>query len=201
MLDPNSDQIEDNGTSPDNDRDDYISDIDIATPDDRTSRASQDDNYHTAIDDDNLEDTVQFANPVTQPSLSRSVRVPMTEVGCLSFTQMFQDYLQEYPSPSQADAFLQIEEMAQRLDVYLNQYLAQYINCMTSDSEFVAFVNHAFQLALDLMANSTILAVLLILLETQDVNTLYVQVIHDYHNECYNTKMRDFMTRLEQAAE
>ena len=27
----------------------------------------------------------------------------MTEVGCLSFTQMFQDYLQEYPSLSQAD--------------------------------------------------------------------------------------------------
>ena len=41
----------------------------------------------------------------------------MTEVGCLCFTQMFQDYLQEYPSPSQADTFLQIEEMAQRLDM------------------------------------------------------------------------------------
>ena len=44
----------------------------------------------------------------------------MTEVDCLSFAQMFQDYLQEYPSPSQAYAFLQIEERAQRLDVYLN---------------------------------------------------------------------------------
>ena len=88
--------------------------------DDEMSRASQDDNYHTAIDDGDHEDTVQFSNPVTQPFLSRSVRVPMTEVGYLSFTQMFQDYLQEYPSPSQADTFLQIEEIAQRLDVYLN---------------------------------------------------------------------------------
>ena len=61
--------------------------------DDQTSRASQDDNYHTAIDDDDLDDTVQFGNPVTQPFLSRSVRVPTTEVGCLSFTQMFQEYL------------------------------------------------------------------------------------------------------------
>ena len=104
---------------------------------------------------------------------------------------MFQDYLQEYPSPSQADAFLQIEEMAQRLDVY----------CMTSDSEFVAFVNHAIQLALDLMAYPTIWAVLLILLETQDVNTSYIQVMHDYYNECYNTKMRDYMTKLERAVE
>ena len=66
---------------------------------------------------------------------------------------------------------IQIQDMAQRLDMYLNRYLAQYINCMTSDSEFVDFVNHAFQLALDLMAYPNIWAVLPILLETQDVNT------------------------------
>ena len=114
---------------------------------------------------------------------------------------MFQDYLQEYPSLSQANTFLQIQEMAQRLDVYLNRYLAQYINCMTSDSEFVAFINHAIQLALDLMAYLNIWAVLSILLETQDVNTSYVQVMHDYYNECYNTKTQEYVTGLEQAAE
>ena len=69
---------------------------------------TKDDNYHTAIDDDDLDNTVQFLNPVTQPFLSRSVRIPTTEVGCLSFTQMFQDYLHEYPPPSQADAYSQI---------------------------------------------------------------------------------------------
>ena len=110
--------------------------------DDQMSKASQDDNYCTAIDNDDLDNTVQFGNPVTQPFLSRSIRVPTREVSCLSFTQMFQDYLHEYPPPSQADAYLQIQEMAQRLDVYLNRYPAQYINCMTFDSEFVAFVNH-----------------------------------------------------------
>ena len=115
--------------------------------DDQTSKASQDDNYRTAISYDDLDDTVQFGNPDPQPFLSRHVRVPTTEVGCLSFTQVFQDYLQVYPSLSQTDAFLQIQEIAQRLDVYLNRYPAQYINCMTSDSEFVAFVNHAIQLA------------------------------------------------------
>ena len=50
--------------------------------------------------------------------------------------------------PSQADTYLQIQEMAQRLDVYLYKYPAQYNNCMTSDSEFVVFVNHAIQLTL-----------------------------------------------------
>ena len=92
--------------------------------DDQTSKASQDDNYHTAIDDDDLDDTVQFGNLVTQQFLSRIVRVPTTEVGCLCFTQMFQDYLHEYPLPSQADAYYQIQQMAQKLDVYLNRYLA-----------------------------------------------------------------------------
>ena len=91
--------------------------------------------------------------------------------------------------------------MVQRLDMYLNCYLAQYINFMASDSEFVAFVNHVIQLALDLMAYPTIWAVLLILLETQDVNASYVQVMHNYYNECYNTKTEDYMIELEQAAE
>ena len=170
-------------------------------PDDQTSKASQDDNYHITIDDDDLDDTVQLGNPVTQPFLSRSVRVPATEVSCLSFTQMFQDYLHEYPPPSQADAYSQIQEMAQRLDVYLNRYSAQYNNCMTSNSEFAAFVNHAIQLALDLTAYPNIWAVLSILLETQDVNTSNVQVMHDYYNECYNTKTKEYMIGLEQAEE
>ena len=57
-------------------------------PEDQTSQASQGDNYQTAIDYDEQDDTIQFSNPVTQPFLSRSVRVPNIEVGCLSFTQI-----------------------------------------------------------------------------------------------------------------
>ena len=155
-------------------------------PDDQTSKALQEDNYHTAIDDDEQDNTIQFGNPITQPFLSRSIRVPITEVGCLSFTEMLQDYLYAYPPPSQADAYSQIQGMAQWLDMYLNKYLTQYIKCMTSDSEFLAFINHAIQL--DLTTYSNIWAVLLILLETQDVNTSYVQVMHNYYNECYNIR-------------
>ena len=51
-------------------------------PEDQTSRVSQDDNDGTAIDNDEQDDTIQFSNPVTQLFLSRSVRVPITEVGC-----------------------------------------------------------------------------------------------------------------------
>ena len=114
---------------------------------------------------------------------------------------MLQDYLHAYLPPMQADAYSQIQGMAQWLDMYLSKYLAQYINCMTSDSEFIAFVNHAIQLALDLTTYPNIWAVILILLETQDVNMSYVQVMHDYYNQCYNTRTEDYMVVLEKAAE
>ena len=161
----------------------------------------QDDNYQTAIDDDEQEYTIQFGNPVTQPFLSRSVRVPSTEVGCLSFTQMLQDYLQAYPPPTHADVYSQIQGIAQWLDVYLSKYPAQYINCMTSGSEFIAFVNHAIQLALDLTTYPNIWTVLSILLETHDVNASYVQTMNDYYNQCYDTRTQEYMVPLEKAAE
>ena len=170
-------QMEDHGSTPENNYQD------TAIQDEQMWKTSQDDNYHVAIDDDDLDVMIQFGNPVTQPFLSRSVRIPTTEVGCLSFTQMFQGYLHEYLPPSQADAYSQIQAMAQRLDMYLNRHPAQYINCMTSNSEFVAFVNHAIQLAIDLTIYPNIWAVLSILLETHDVNTSSVQVMHDYYNE------------------
>ena len=98
-------QIQDDGTySQLNDKE---RDPDI--PDDQTSKASQEDNYHTAIDDDEQDNTIQFGNPITQTFLPRSIRVPITEVGSLSFTQMLQDYLHAYPPPSQADTYSQIQ--------------------------------------------------------------------------------------------
>ena len=70
---------------------------------DQISRMSQ---YRNAIDEDEQDDTMQFGNLVTQPFLSRSVRVPIIKVGCLRFTQMLQDYLRAYPPLTHADAYL-----------------------------------------------------------------------------------------------
>ena len=72
---------------------------------------------------------------------------------------------------------------------------------MTSDSEFIAFINHAIQLALDLTMYPNIWAVLSILLETQDVNAPYMQTMHDYYNQCYDTRTQEYMILLEKAAE
>ena len=83
---------------------------------DQISRTSQDNNYQTAIDEDEQDDTIQFGNPVTQPFLSRSIRVPIIEVGCLSFTQMLQDYFRAFPSPSHANSFYKFNK-------WLNGYI------------------------------------------------------------------------------
>ena len=72
---------------------------------------------------------------------------------------------------------------------------------MTSDSEFVAFINHNIQLVLDLTVYSNIWAVLSILLETQDVNTSYMQMMHDYYNQCYDTRTQNYMVLIEKVAE
>ena len=114
---------------------------------------------------------------------------------------MLQDYLHAYLPPTQADAYLQIQGMAQWLDVYLSKYPARNINCMTSDSEFIAFVNQAIQLALDLTTYLNIWAVLLILLETQDINVSYIQIMHDYYNQCYDTRTQEYVVLLEKVAE
>ena len=85
------------------------------------SRTLQEAAYQTVIDDDDdADDTIQFTNPVRQPFLSRGIRVPTIEVGCLSFTQMFQEYLEAYPLESQTKALESIIDMADSLDVYLN---------------------------------------------------------------------------------
>ena len=115
--------------------------------------------------------------------------------------QMIQDYLHAYLPPTQTDAYSQIQGMAQQLYMYLSKYPVQYINCMTSESEFLAIINHTIQLVLDLSTYPNICVVLSILLETQDVNTSCVQMMHDYYNQCYNTRTEEYVVTLEKVAE
>ena len=51
------------------------------------------------------------------------------------------------------------------------------------------------------MVYPNIWPVLLILLETQDVNACYVQTMHDYYNRCYDTRTQEYMVLIENAAE
>ena len=56
-------------------------------------------------------------------------------------------------------------------------------------------------MTLDLTTYPNIWTVLSILLETQDVNMSYVQVMHNYYSQCYNTRTEEYLISLEKAAE
>ena len=71
VLDSTDGQIEDEGSIPEK------NDQDPALQDEQMSKASQDDNYCTAIDDDDLDDTIQFGNPVTQQFCQEMSEYPL----------------------------------------------------------------------------------------------------------------------------
>ena len=79
----------------------------------------------------------------------------------------------------------------------LQDYLRAYLQLSHAND----FINHTIQLALDLMVYSNIWAVLWILLKTQDVNTSYMQTMHDYYNSCYDTRTQEYMVLIEKASE
>ena len=151
-----------------------------------SSQTSQNEHYSTAIDD--TDDTVQLGHPIHEPFLSCHIRIPTIKVVCISFPECFQEYLQEYQPPSQAMAHHRVEQMVNKLDIYLNQYPSQYINCLSCDSEFVTFISYAIDLSVDLTVFPTIWAVLPIILKTQDTNYTCVAVLHTYYNRCYSGK-------------
>ena len=66
-------QIQDDGT----DSQLNVKERDPDIPDDQTSKASQEDNYHTAINDDEQDDTIQFGNPITQPFFREASGYPL----------------------------------------------------------------------------------------------------------------------------
>ena len=71
VLDSIDGQIEDDGSTPEN------NDQDPAMQDEQMSKASQDDNYCTPIDDDDLDDMIQFGNQVTSHFCPEASEYPL----------------------------------------------------------------------------------------------------------------------------
>ena len=68
--------------------------------------------------------TTQYNLAIQLPNCSCQEVSEYPEVDFLSFTQILQDYVRAYPPPTHADAYSQIQHMAQQLDVYLRKYPA-----------------------------------------------------------------------------
>ena len=68
---------------------------------------------------------------------------------------------------------------------------------MSSDNEYVSLLQHVISLHIDLTMFPTLLAVLSILLDTQDHKCKYVKHLQEDYNNYYEDKSTEHMLKLE----
>ena len=87
--------------------------------------------------------------------------------------------------------------MLSLLDKYLYDNPEQHTYCMSSDNEYIALLNYAIHLNVDLSMFPTLWAVLSILLDTQDGSLAYVKLLQKEYNRYYADKSRKYLVNLE----
>ena len=105
--------------------------------------------------------------------------MPTKKVGCILVTSHFKQSLENYPSSSEKQLFLDIYHMLSLLDKYLYDHPKQHTHCMSSDNEYITLLQHAIHLHIDLTMFPTLWAVLSILLDTQDGKCKYVKCLEE----------------------
>ena len=125
------------------------------------------------------------------------VIMPTEQVGCTLVTCHLQQFLENYLPSSSKHAFLNVYHMLSLLDKYLNDNSKQHTRCMSSDNEYVTLLKYAIHLNIDLSTFPMLWAVLSILLDTQDGNLEYVQLLQEEYNTYYADKSRKYMVNLE----
>ena len=120
------------------------------------------------------------------------------KVGCILVTSHLKQFLEDYPPPSDKQAFLDIYHMLSLLDKYLHDNPKQHTHCMSSDNEYATLLKYAIHLNIDLTTFPTLWAVLSILLDTQDGKHEYVKCLQEEYNTNYRGKSRKYMQKLEE---
>ena len=88
--------------------------------------------------------------------------------------------------------------MLSLLDKYLYDNPKEHTHCMSLDNEYVALLQYAIHLNIDLSMFPTVWAVLSILLDTQDSNLEYIKLLQEEYNRYYESRSRKYMKKLEQ---
>ena len=154
--------------------------------------------------EDNFEETTSTRSEQlhTLPTSTNEVRMPTEKIGCILVTSHLKQFLENYPSSSEKQVFLDIYHMLSLLDKYLYDYPKQHTHCMSSDNEYVTLLQYAICLHIDLTMFPTLWAVLSILLDTQDGKCEYVKHLQEEYNNYYEDKSTGYMLKLErQSAE
>ena len=150
-----------------------------------------------------MKDTFEETTPTqswqlhTLPTSTDEVRMPTKKVGCILVTSHLKQFLEDYPSSSEKQVFLDIYHILSLLDKYLYDHPKQHTHCMSSDNEYVTLLQYAIHLHIDLTMFPTLWAVLSILLETQDGKCKYVKCLQEEYNNYYEDKSRRYMLKLE----
>ena len=136
-----------------------------------------DDYDHTAIDPIADGMAIQLEKLVIELFPTDDVMVPNEKVGYEFVTIHLQQFLEEYPPPSDKQAFLDIYHILSLLDKYLYDNPKQHTHCMSPNNEYVALLKYAIHLNIDISTFPTVWAVLAILLDTQDGNFEYIKLL------------------------
>ena len=118
--------------------------------------------------------------------------MPTKKVGYILVTS-----LEDYPTSSEKQAFLDIYHMLSLLDKYLYDHPKQHTHCMSSDNEYVTLLKYAIHLNIDLTMFPSLWAGISILLDTQDCKHKYVKHLQEEYNTYYEDKPRRYMLKLE----
>ena len=184
-------------------QDDQLQDEEEQDPMEQDTVACNTDVFHddydcTAIDIIADGTTIQLEKPVTELFPTDDVTILNEKVGCIFVTIHLQQFLEEYPPPSDKQAFLDICHMLSLLDKYLYDNPKQHSYCMSPDNEYVALLKYAIHLNIDISTFPTVWAVLSILPDTQDGNLEYVKLLQEEYNRYYEHRCRKYMEKLEE---
>ena len=166
--------------------------------DEHDTDAQQEDDEHS-VEDITREPTSMHSEQLcTMLTCAGEVIMPTEKVGCILVTSHLQQFLEDYPPPSDKQAFLDIYHMLSLLDKYLYDNPKQHTHCMSSDNEYVTLLKYAIRLNIDLTMFATLRAVLSILLDTKDGKGEYIKCLQEEYNTYYEDKSRKYMLKLEE---
>ena len=100
----------------------------------------------------------------TSPTSTDEVIMPTEKVGCTLVTSHLKQFLEDYPSSSEKQVFLDIYHMLSLLDKYLYDHPKQHTHFMSLDNEYVTLLQYAICFHIDLTTFPTLWTVLSILL-------------------------------------
>ena len=160
--------------------------------------AQQQDGEHSVEDITREPISMHSEQLCTTLTCADDIIMPTKKVGYTLVTSYLKQFLEDYPPPSDKQAFLNIYHMLSLLDKYLHDNPKQHTHCMSSDNKYVTLLKYTILLDIDLTAFPTLWAVLSIVLDTQDGKCEYIKCLQEGCNTQYEDKSRQYMLKLEE---